>query len=88
MPADRIETLSVHVIRAYLAYTKSIAALASDVARYYETLELMAILPVDLPKLVRPMGIIWNRQRPITPGAQALIHCLEDVARLARSRRA
>lgn len=85
MPANRIETLSVHVIRAYLHYTNAIAALASDVSRYYESLGLLAILPLELPKLVRPVCVIWNRQRPITPGTQALIECLEDVARLARS---
>jgi DNA-binding transcriptional LysR family regulator len=88
LPANRIETLSVHVIRGYLHYTNAIAALASDVSRYYESLGLLAILPLELPKLVRPVGIIWNRQRPITPGTQALIECLENAARLARSRRA
>jgi DNA-binding transcriptional LysR family regulator len=88
MPADRIETLSVHIIRAYLHYTDAIAALASDVARYYESLGLLAILPLELPKLVRPVGIIWNRQRPIPPSTQALMQCLEEAARLARPRRA
>ena len=89
MPANRIETLSVHVIRAYLHYTNAIAALASDVSRYYESLGLLAILSLELPKqLVRPVGIIWNRQRPVTPGAQALMQCLEAVVRLARSSRA
>lgn len=85
MPANRIETLSVHVIRGYLHYTNAIAALATDVSRYYESLGLLAILPLELPKLVRPVGIIWNRQRAITPSTQALIECLEDVARLATS---
>jgi DNA-binding transcriptional LysR family regulator len=85
MPADRIETLSVHVIRAYLHHTNAIAALAADVSRYYESLELLAVLPLELPKLVRPVGIIWNQQRPVSPSAQALIACLEEVARLARS---
>lgn len=84
MPADRIETLSVHVIRAYLHHTNAIAALATDVSRYYEALGLLAILPMDLPKLVRPVGVIWNRHRPITPGIQVLIQCLEDVARRVR----
>ncbi len=79
LPANRIETLSVHVIRAYLHHTDAIAALASDVARYYESLELLAVLPLELPKLVRPVGIIWNRQRPVSPGVQALMQCLEEV---------
>ena len=85
MPANRIETLSVHVIRAYLDYTDAIAALAADVSRYYESLGLLAILPLELPKLVRPVGMIWNRQRPVSPSTQSLMQCLEDVARVARS---
>jgi DNA-binding transcriptional LysR family regulator len=84
MPANRIETLSVHVIRAYLHHTNAIAALAADVSRYYESLGLLAVLPLELPKLVRPVGIIWNRQRPVSPSTQALMQCLEGVARLAR----
>ena len=86
MPANRIETLSVHVIRAYLHHTNAIAALATDVSRYYESLGLLAILALDLPKLVRPVGVLWSRQRPVTPGTETLIQCLEDVARRARSR--
>jgi DNA-binding transcriptional LysR family regulator len=85
MPANRIETLSVHVIRAYLDYTDAIAALAADVSRYYESLGLLAILPLELPKLVRPVGMIWNRQRPVSPSTQSPMRCLEDVARVARS---
>jgi DNA-binding transcriptional LysR family regulator len=87
MPADRIETLSVHVIRAYLHHTNAIAALAADVSRYYESLGLLAILKLELPKLVRPVGIMWNRQRPMTPGIEALIRCVEDASRMAGSPR-
>ena len=88
LPANRIETLSVPVIRAYLHHTTAIAALATDVSRYYESLGLLAILALDLPKLVRPVGVFWSRHRPTTPGTQALIECLESVARRAKPRRA
>lgn len=81
IPANRIETLSVHVIRAYLHYTNAVAALAADVSRYYESLGLLAVLPLELPKLVRPVGVVWSRHRPLSPGAQTLIQCLEEVAR-------
>jgi DNA-binding transcriptional LysR family regulator len=85
MPANRIETLSVHVIRAYLHYTDAIAALAADVSRYYESLGLLAVLPLEMPKLVRPVGVVWSRHRPIAPSTQALIQCLEEVARPGKS---
>jgi DNA-binding transcriptional LysR family regulator len=81
IPANRIETLSVHVIRAYLHYTTAIAALAADVSRYYESLGLLAVLPLELPKLVRPVGVVWSRHRPVSPGALTLIQCLEEAAR-------
>jgi len=81
IPANRIETLSVHVIRAYLHYTDAIAALAIDVSKYYESLGLLSILPLEFPRLVRPVGVTWSRQRPLAPGTQVLIQCLEEVAR-------
>jgi DNA-binding transcriptional LysR family regulator len=81
LPADRIETLSVHVMRAYLHHSDAIAALAEDVARDYQSLGLLAILPLELPRLARPVGAIWARQRPLAPGTQVLIQCLEEAAR-------
>jgi DNA-binding transcriptional LysR family regulator len=81
IPANRIETLSVHVIRAYLHYTNAIAALATDVSSYYEALGLLAVLPLELPRLVRPVGVVWSRHRPLAPAAQTLIQCLEESAR-------
>ena len=85
MPSNRVETLSVHVIRGYLHDTDAIAALATDVSRYYESLGLLAILPLELPRLARPIGVIWSRQRPLAPATQVLIQCLEEAA-LARAR--
>ena len=81
MPSNRVETLSVHVMRGYLHYTDAIAALATDVSRYYESLGLLAILPLELPRLARPVGVIWSRQRPLAPATQVLIECMEEAAR-------
>jgi DNA-binding transcriptional LysR family regulator len=82
IPANRIETLSVHVMRGYLHYTDAIAALATDVARYYQSLGLLAILPLELPKLARPIGVMWSRQRPLAPATQVLIQCLQEAAEM------
>jgi len=40
----------------------------------------MAILAVEFPRLVRPLGINWNRQRPLAPNSKLLMQCLEEVA--------
>src|SRR5262245_46601712 len=85
MPANRIETLSVHVLRAYLHHTSAIAALAANVSSYYESLGLLAILPLDLPKLVRPVGVMCSRQRPVAAGMEALIGGLGSGSGPARS---
>jgi len=81
LPANRIETLSVHVIRTYLHHTNAIAALAADVSRYYESERMLAVLPIELPGLVRSVGVMWSRQRPLSPAAQALIESLEATVR-------
>jgi len=81
LPTNRIETLSVHVMRAYLHYTDAIAVIAEHVSRYYESLGLLAILPLELPRLARPVGAIWSRQRPLAPATQVLIQFLEEAAR-------
>ena len=80
LPTNRIETLSVHVMRAYLHYTDAIAVIAEHVSRYYESLGLLAILPLELPRLARPVGAIWSRQRPLAPATQVLIQFLEEAA--------
>ena len=87
LPANRIETLSLHVIRTYLHHTDAIAALAADVSRYFESERQLAVLPIELPGLVRPVGVMWSRQRPLSPAAQALIETLEaTVQRLTPAR--
>jgi DNA-binding transcriptional LysR family regulator len=85
---NRIETLSVHVIRAYLDLTDAIAVLPHDVSTHYRDLGLIATLPLELPKLLRPIGITWSQQRPLSPSAKLMFECLEEAVRVAKPRRA
>lgn len=88
MPVNRVETLSVQIIRAYLQSTDAIAFLAGDVSKHFKRLGLIAILPLELPKVLRPVGMTWNRQRPLSPSATLMMHCLEEAARPAKAARA
>jgi len=87
MPANRIETLSVQIIRAYLQLSEAIAFLAGDVSKHFKQLGLIAVLPLQLPNVLRPVGMTWHRQRPLSPSAKLMMHCLEEAARPSRQRR-
>lgn len=79
LPSGHIETISAHVIGGYLQISDAIAVLAGDVARYYQKLGIMAILPLEFPKLTPPIGVTWSRERPLPPAAKLMIECLESA---------
>lgn len=74
-----VETLSTHLARAYLLITDSIAVMAGAVAN--DAAQALAVLPLSLPtRLMRPAGVLWNRNRGLTPGAELMVACLEEAA--------
>lgn len=75
---DYIETLSVHVTRAYLYLTDAVSVMASAAA--HEPSQPLAVLPLALPRMLRPTGVLWNKNRPLTPGMQLMLDCLEEAA--------
>lgn len=79
MPGNCIETLSVHVIATYLQETPAIGLLSHSVARHFSERGLLSVLPLTLPDVLRPIGVVWNRQRPHTPAALALMQSIEQV---------
>ncbi|MDR5755128.1 MULTISPECIES: LysR substrate-binding domain-containing protein [unclassified Caballeronia] len=76
-----IETVSLHVIRAHLQVSDCIAVMADSSARNAAHPQPLHTLPLTLPRLLRPAGVLWNRVRTLTPSAQLMISCLEDTAR-------
>ena len=86
IPSNSIESLSVHVIVRYLQISDALACLSREVAKHYGKLELIAILPLELPKMVRPVGMTWSRARQLSPGTKLIMRCLEDGRRKRSSR--
>jgi len=73
-----IETLSIHVARAQLQVSDFIAVMAGTPAD--DTMQPLYQLPLNLPRLLRPAGVLWNRNRGLTPSAQLMVSCLEEAA--------
>jgi DNA-binding transcriptional LysR family regulator len=73
-----VETLSTHLARAYLHITDAIGVMAGAVAN--DAAQPLAVLPLTLPNLMRPRGVLWNKDRGLTPGGKLMISCLEEAA--------
>lgn len=73
-----IETLSPHLARAYLQMTDAIGVMAGGVTR--DPAQPLHVLPLALPRLIRPAGVMWHKNRALTPGARLMLACLEEAA--------
>ena len=80
MPGNALETISANVIARYVELTDAVGVMASDVAAYYRSLGVVEILPLQFSAEVSPIGVAWNSERPMSPSAKAMMHCLETVA--------
>ena len=78
LTSNYIETLSVHVARAQLQVSDFIAVMAGASAN--DASQPLHALPLSLPRLLRPAGVLWNRNRGLTPSARLMIACLEEAA--------
>ena len=81
LPADSIETLSVHVVTGYLRASNAIGTLSRVAAQPYIETGVLVQLPLALPDPQRPIGVMWSRHKPASPSAQALRDCLRKAAR-------
>lgn len=75
-----IETLSIQVARTHLQVSESIAVMAYSLATN-DTAQPLHRLPLSLPRLLRPAGVLWNRNRGLTPSAKLMVSCLRDAAK-------
>lgn len=73
-----IETGSLQIIRAYLYLVDAIAVIANAAA--HDRSQPLAVLPLSLPPVSRAVGVVWNRNQPLSPAAELLIACLEEAA--------
>jgi DNA-binding transcriptional LysR family regulator len=83
MPADYVETLSIHVITGYLQQSLAIGVLSKVVARHYVQTGMLRQLPLAVPDAQRPIGITWNRHKPLSLSTQAFLQCLRESAAAA-----
>jgi len=75
-----IETLSTHLARAYLHISDAIAVMAGAAA--HDASDKLAVLPLTLPKLVRPAGVLWSKNRSLSQKVTLHNAGIDDLAGL------
>jgi DNA-binding transcriptional LysR family regulator len=79
-PADVVETTAMLAITALLQQTDALHVLPREVAQYYASLDVMRILPIELPCKMDAFGIIRQRDHLLSPGADMLLRAVRTVA--------
>ena len=76
MQFDNIET-----IKQAIMIKAGVSILPRHTVQMEAGVRTLAVLPLDIPDLVRPVGIIHRRQKPLTPTASRFVeHLLKDAA--------
>jgi DNA-binding transcriptional LysR family regulator len=84
IPANHIETISVHVTSGYVHKTDAIGFMGRDAALHYRRLGVVATLPLRFPCATQPLGITWSRAHRPSPSMRLMMQCLEQAAKPQR----
>ncbi|MFK3738368.1 LysR family transcriptional regulator [Massilia sp. TN1-12] len=79
-PANVVDTTAMLVITALLQQTESLHVMPLEVAQYYASLNVMRILPVELPCKMDAFGIIRQQDHLLSPGADLLLRGVRAAA--------
>jgi hypothetical protein len=75
-----VDTTAQLLITALLQQTESLHVMPLDVAQYYESLNVMRILPIELPCKMDAFGIIRQQEHLLSPGADMLLRAVRAAA--------
>jgi DNA-binding transcriptional LysR family regulator len=79
-PANVVDTTAMLMITALLQQTDSLHVMPLEVAQYYASLNVMRILPIELPCKMDAFGIIRQRDHLLSPGADLLLRAVRVAA--------
>jgi DNA-binding transcriptional LysR family regulator len=79
-PAETVETTALPMITNLLIGSDMVAALPEELVRPYLDIGLLIVLPYDLGLRMDWYGIVTRKQHKLSPGAQAMLTTLRDVA--------
>ncbi len=79
-PTNVVDTTALLVITALLQHTDSLHVMPLEVAQYYASLNVMRILPIELPCKMDAFGIVRQQDHLLSPGADLLLKAVREAA--------
>ncbi|MET3116552.1 DNA-binding transcriptional LysR family regulator [Undibacterium sp. GrIS 1.8] len=79
-PAETVETIALPVITSLLLGSDMLVALPKQIVQTYLDSGLLAVLPYELGLRMDLYGIVTRKQHRLSPGAQAMLDTLREVA--------
>jgi DNA-binding transcriptional LysR family regulator len=80
-PVNVVDTTAMLLITALLQQTDSLHVMPLEVAQYYASLNVLRILPIDLPCKMDAFGVIRQKDHLLSPGAALLLEAVRAAAR-------
>ena len=79
-PVNVIDSTALLLVTALLQQTDSLHVMPRDVAEYYVSLNVLKILPIELPCKMDAFGIIRQQDHLLSPGADLLLKAVRVAA--------
>lgn len=83
-PVDILETSSFLALTTFVKERDAAGFLARSVGLHFQKEGLLAVLPIDVPIELPPIGLITLRGRRLTPSSEQLMDCLRLSAKSGR----
>jgi len=81
IPANVVDTTALLLITALLQETDSLHVMPVEVAQYYASLNVISMLPIELPCKMDAFGIIRQQDHLLSPGADLLLKAVRAAAK-------
>lgn len=81
VPSPSVITLSIHLCSTMVATGRFIALLPRSLLRLAAKRLSLRVLPVKLPSILRPVGIVTVKNRTLSPFAKRFVDCAREVAK-------
>jgi DNA-binding transcriptional LysR family regulator len=80
VPVNVVDTTALLLITALLQQTDALHVMPVEVAQYYASLNVLSVLPIELPCKMDAFGIIRQKDHLLSPGAELLLQAVRAAA--------